>query len=183
MFLVCLRRGISSNENIRSCVRLPRHTVCHSLWFLSFLSNLFAFAMNRTLSILKPDVVLRGITGKVNAYIEDAGLKIIAMKQIHLTEAQAKAFYAVHSDRSFFDDLVEFMTSAPVVVQVLSGDDAVRRYRQLMGETDPKDALRGTIRGDFAKSIDANCVHGSDSDENAIKEIAFFFSQCEIHER
>ncbi|KYH12599.1 nucleoside-diphosphate kinase [Neorickettsia sp. 179522] len=139
--------------------------------------------MKKTLSILKPDVISRNIIGEVNARIEAAGLQIIAMKQLHLTRAQAEAFYVIHKGRPFFDDLVNFMTSAPVVVQVLSGDDAVNRYRELMGETDPKKAAKGTIRGDFADSIDVNCVHGSDSEENAEAEIAFFFSRCEIFER
>ncbi|AHX11480.1 nucleoside diphosphate kinase [Neorickettsia helminthoeca str. Oregon] len=139
--------------------------------------------MQRTLSILKPDAVSKNIIGKINSYIESAGLRIIAIKQMTLTIDQAENFYAIHKDRPFFGDLVEFMTSGPVVVQVLCGDDAVSRYRQLMGDTDPRKADRGTIRGDFAESIDANCVHGSDSLENAETEIAFFFSKCEIFER
>ncbi|MBQ4874962.1 MAG: nucleoside-diphosphate kinase [Rickettsiaceae bacterium H1] len=135
-----------------------------------------------TLSILKPDAVKRNITGKVNSYIENSSLTIVAQKRLLITQAQAQAFYYVHKDRPFFDELVKFMTSGPVIVQVLSGNNATNRYRELMGATDPKQANPGTIRGDFAESIDANCVHGSDSIENAKQEISFFFAKYEIIE-
>ena len=136
--------------------------------------------MKYTLSILKPDAVKRNIVGQINAYIERAGLFIIARKQLLLTKAQAEAFYEVHRNRAFFSDLVQFMTSGCIVSQVLCADDAVARYRDLMGATDPKQAEKGTIRGDFADNIDANCVHGSDSEENAKREIAFFFAEYEL---
>jgi nucleoside-diphosphate kinase len=134
----------------------------------------------RTLSILKPDATRRNITGKVNAVIEDAGLRIVAQKRLHLTRAQAEQFYAVHRERGFFNDLVGFMISGPVVVQVLEGEDAVARNRTAMGATDPKKAEPGTIRAQFAESIEANTVHGSDSAENAATEVAYFFAGTEI---
>lgn len=134
----------------------------------------------KTLSILKPDATRRNITGKINAKIEAAGLKIIAQKRLHLSSAQAQAFYAVHAERAFFGELCQFMTSGPVVVQVLEGKDAVTSYREIMGATNPANAAEGTIRREFAESIEANSVHGSDSAENALKEIAFFFSELEI---
>ena len=134
----------------------------------------------RTLSILKPDATRRNITGKINAKIEDAGLRIIAQKRLHLSLSQAEAFYAVHAERSFFGELCQFMISGPVVVQVLEGSDAVAKYRDIMGATNPANAREGTIRQEFAESIEANSVHGSDSAENAAKEIAFFFSEMEI---
>ncbi|MDB1135718.1 nucleoside-diphosphate kinase [Candidatus Anaplasma sp. TIGMIC] len=136
--------------------------------------------VERTLSILKPDVVVRSIVGQVISYIEAAGLRVVAQRLCKLTPEQASEFYDVHSDRPFFADLVRFMTSGPVIVQVLEGESAVSVYRKVMGATDPKAAEPGTIRGDFAESIDANCVHGSDSLENAEKEIRFFFRECEI---
>lgn len=136
--------------------------------------------MERTLSIIKPDATQRNITGKINAMIEDAGLKIVAQKRIRLTAEQAEAFYAEHKDKSFFTGLVEFMTSAPVVVQVLEGEDAISRYRAIMGTTNPAVAEEGTIRKTFALSIDKNSVHGSDSPESAKREIGFFFSAVEI---
>lgn len=136
--------------------------------------------MQRTFSILKPDATRRSITGKINAKIEDAGLKIIAQKRIHLSLPQAQAFYAVHAERAFFGELCQFMISGPVVVQVLEGEDAVAKYREVMGATNPANAAEGTIRREFAESIEANSVHGSDSLENAAKEIAFFFSELEI---
>ena len=136
----------------------------------------------KTLSILKPDAVQRNIVGKINSYIESAGLKIIASKMIWLNKKQAEGFYAVHKKAPFFSDLVNFMTSGPVILQVLSGSDAILNYRSVMGNTDPTKAEKGTIRADFAKSIDANCVHGSDSAENAEKEISFFFAKYEIFE-
>lgn len=137
-------------------------------------------AVERTLSILKPDATRRNLTGAINARIEQAGLRIVAQKRLRLTRAQAEGFYAVHRERPFFDDLCAFMTSGPVVVQVLEGEDAVARYREVMGATDPAKAAAGTIRKDFAESIEANSVHGSDSPENAAAEIAYFFAAIEI---
>ncbi len=131
--------------------------------------------MYRTLSIIKPDAVRRNVTGKINAIIEDAGLRIIAQKMVQLTQKQAEAFYAVHKDRPFFGELVEMMVSGRVVVQVLEGENAVEKYRDIMGATNPKDAKPGTIRAEHALSIGENSVHGSDSNENAAIEIAFFF--------
>ncbi|MGC8469694.1 MAG: nucleoside-diphosphate kinase [Acetobacteraceae bacterium] len=137
-------------------------------------------ATERTLSIIKPDATRRNLTGRINAALEAAGLSIIAQKRLHLTRAQAEAFYAVHRERGFFHDLVNFMISGPVVVQVLEGEGAVARNREVMGATDPAKAAEGTIRKLFAESIEANSVHGSDSAENAATEIAFFFSAIEI---
>ena len=136
----------------------------------------------QTLSIIKPDATLRNITGQVNSIIEKSGLKIIGQKRIKLTKETAGKFYDVHKDRPFFQDLVSFMTSGPVIVQVLQGDNAVSLYRKVMGATNPEEAEAGTIRKQFALSIEANSVHGSDSIENAQKEIAFFFSETEIFE-
>ena len=137
-------------------------------------------ALERTLSILKPDATRRNLTGKINAVFEDAGLRIVAQKRVHLTQGQAENFYGVHRERAFFGDLVDFMTSGPVVVQVLEGEDAVAKNREVMGATNPVDAAEGTIRRRFAESIEANSVHGSDSAENAAIEIAFFFAETEI---
>ncbi len=137
-------------------------------------------AIERTLSILKPDAVKNNITGNINSYIEQSGLKITAQKMMLLTKKQAELFYEIHKDRPFFGELVEFMTSGSVVVQVLVGENAVSKYRQIMGAPDPKQADKGTIRGDFADDISENRVHGSDSLENARKEIAFFFAECEL---
>ena len=137
-------------------------------------------AIPRTFSIIKPDATRRNITGKVNAMIEAAGLRIVAQKRLHLTKAQAEGFYAVHRERGFFGELVAFMISGPVVVQVLEGEDAVPAYRAIMGATNPANADAGTIRKELAESIEANTVHGSDSDENAGIEIAYFFAQTEI---
>lgn len=137
-------------------------------------------AIERTLSIIKPDATRRNITGRVNALIEDAGLNIIAQKRMHLTREMAEVFYAVHSERSFFNDLCDFMTSGPVVVQVLKGENAVAKYREIMGATNPANAAEGTIRKTFGESVEANSVHGSDSLENAANEISFFFSALEI---
>jgi nucleoside-diphosphate kinase len=134
----------------------------------------------RTLSIIKPDATRRNLTGAINAVIEEAGLRIVAQKRIWLSEGQAEGFYAVHKERPFFRDLVTFMTSGPVVVQVLEADNAVTRYRDVMGATNPANAAEGTIRKRFAESIEANSVHGSDSLENAEREIEFFFSDQEI---
>ena len=136
--------------------------------------------LQRTLSILKPDVTRRHLTGKVNAKIEESGLRIVAQKRLHLSKLQAQQFYAVHAERAFFNDLCDFMCAGPVVVQVLERENAVAHYREVMGATNPANAAEGTIRRDFAESIEANSVHGSDSAENALIEIAFFFSQLEI---
>ncbi|MBX3486326.1 MAG: nucleoside-diphosphate kinase [Candidatus Paracaedibacteraceae bacterium] len=136
--------------------------------------------MQKTFSIIKPDATRRNLTGKINATIEAAGLRIIAQKRVQLTQAQAEGFYAVHKERAFFNDLVSFMISGPVVVQVLEGNDAVAKYREVMGATNPENADAGTIRKEFAESIEANSVHGSDSLENAAIEIAYFFAQTEI---
>ena len=137
-------------------------------------------ALERTLSIIKPDATRRNLTGRINAMLEEAGLRIVAQKRLRLTREQAEGFYAVHRERPFFDDLCTFMTSGPVVVQVLEGENAVARNREVMGATNPADAAEGTIRKTFAESIEANSVHGSDSPENAAKEISFFFSDIEI---
>lgn len=137
-------------------------------------------ALQRTLSIIKPDATRRNITGAINALIEREGLRIIAQKRLVLTQKQAEKFYAVHAERSFFNDLCSFMCSGPVVVQVLEGINAVEQYRKVMGATNPANADEGTIRKEFAESIEANSVHGSDSKENAAIEIAFFFSDMEI---
>ena len=137
-------------------------------------------AMQRTFSIIKPDATARNITGKVNTKIEDAGLRIIAQKRVQLSKAQAGGFYAVHSERPFYSDLVSFMMSGPVVVQVLEGENAIARYREVMGATNPAEADAGTIRAEYAQSIDANTVHGSDAPETAAEDIKFFFSDAEI---
>ena len=136
--------------------------------------------IQQTLSIIKPDATKRNIIGKILSKLESSGLKIIAQKKIQLTEYQAKEFYKVHEERPFYDDLVKFMISGPVVVQVLEGDNAVVKNRDVMGATNPEDAKDGTIRKDFAESLEANSVHGSDSIENANIEISFFFSKIEI---
>jgi nucleoside-diphosphate kinase len=137
-------------------------------------------AVERTLSIIKPDATRRNLTGKINARFEEAGLRIVAQKRIRLTKEQAEKFYEVHAERSFFGELVSFMTSGPVIVQVLEGENAVAANRDIMGATNPANAAPGTIRKDFAESIEANSVHGSDSPENAASEIKFFFSKSEI---
>jgi len=137
-------------------------------------------AVTRTFSIIKPDATRRNLTGKINAMLEEAGLSIVAQKRIRMTEEQAGKFYEVHKERPFYKDLVAFMTSGPVVVQVLEGEDAVKKNRDVMGATNPAEAAEGTIRKAFAENIEANSVHGSDSDENAAIEIAFFFAQTEI---
>ena len=137
-------------------------------------------ATERTLSIIKPDATRRNLTGKINAKFEDAGLRIVAQKRIQLTQAQAGQFYAVHKDRPFFGELTEFMASGPVVVQVLEGEGAVQKNRQVMGATNPKDAAPGTVRAEFAESVGENSVHGSDAPETAAEEIAFFFSGLEL---
>jgi nucleoside-diphosphate kinase len=137
-------------------------------------------ATERTLSIIKPDATRRNLTGRINARFEEAGLRIVAQRRIRLTRAQAEAFYAVHSERSFFDDLCGFMCSGPVVVQVLEGENAIELNREIMGATNPANAAAGTIRREHGESIEANSVHGSDSPDTAAREIAFFFSEIEI---
>jgi|SRR5690554_5899469 nucleoside-diphosphate kinase len=140
-------------------------------------------AIERTLSIIKPDAVAKNVIGQIYSRFEEAGLRIVAARMMHLSRAQAEAFYAVHRERPFFNDLVDFMTSGPVMVQVLEGESAISRNRDLMGATDPKKAAPGTIRADFADSIDANAVHGSDAAETAQAEVAFFFPGMDIHSR
>ena len=136
--------------------------------------------MNRTFSIIKPDATKRNLTGSINELIEKNGLRIIAQKRIKMTNEQAEQFYDIHNDKPFFKDLVQYMTSEPVIVQVLSSDNAVKKYREVMGATNPENALDGTIRKLFALNVQENSVHGSDSDENAEKEIDFFFNEKEI---
>jgi nucleoside-diphosphate kinase len=140
-------------------------------------------AVEQTLSIIKPDAVTKNVIGKILARFEAAGLRIVAARMMHLSRAEAEGFYAVHRGRPFFAALVGFMTSGPVLVQVLEGDNAIARNRELMGATDPKKAAKGTIRADFAESIDANAVHGSDAPETARKEIAYFFPLSEVYSR
>lgn len=137
----------------------------------------------QTLSIIKPDAVKKNVLGKIIARFEDAGLRVIAVKMMHLSSQQAGRFYAVHRERPFFNDLVKFMSSAPVLIQVLEGENAIIKNRELMGATNPKEAESGSIRADFAESIDANAVHGSDSKENAVLEINYFFSEMDICSR
>ena len=140
-------------------------------------------AVERTFSIIKPDAVAKNAIGRILARFETAGLKIVAARMMHLSRAQAEGFYAVHRERPFFKDLVDFMISGPVLLQVLQGDSAILKNRELMGATDPKKAAKGTIRADFAESIDANAVHGSDAPETARTEIAFFFPEYEVFPR
>ena len=140
-------------------------------------------AFERTLSIIKPDAVAKNVIGRIYARFEAAGLRIVAAKMAHLSRGEAEAFYAVHKARPFFNDLVKFMISGPVVIQVLEGENAIAKNRDLMGATDPKKAEKGTIRADFADSIDANAVHGSDSLENAAVEIAYFFPATAVYAR
>ena len=140
-------------------------------------------ALERTLSIIKPDAVAKNVIGQIYTRFENAGLKIVAAKMAQLSQAEAEGFYAVHKERPFFADLVKFMISGPVMIQALEGEGAVLKNRDLMGATNPKDAAAGTIRADFAESIDANAVHGSDSAENAAIEIAYFFAAKNVHSR
>jgi nucleoside-diphosphate kinase len=140
-------------------------------------------AVQRTLSIIKPDAVAKNVIGQIYSRFEGSGLKIIAARMMHLSRADAEGFYAVHRSRPFFNDLVNFMISGPVIVQVLEGENAILKNRDLMGATDPKKAAKGTIRADFADSIDANAVHGSDAPETAATEIAYFFPTLNIHSR
>ena len=140
-------------------------------------------ALERTISIIKPDAVAKNVIGKIYSHFEKAGLRIIAAKMLHLSREQAEGFYAVHAERPFFKDLVDFMTSGPVMVQVLEGEDAINKHREVMGATNPKEAAPDTIRAKFAESIDENAVHGSDGPDTAKTEIAFFFQPEEICER
>jgi nucleoside-diphosphate kinase len=140
-------------------------------------------AIERTLSIIKPDAVAKNVIGSIYSRFEQAGLRIIAARMMHLSRAEAEGFYAVHRERPFFKDLVDFMISGPVMVQVLEGDSAIQKNRDLMGATDPRKAAPGTIRADFADSIDANAVHGSDAPDTARAEVAFFFPAMNIHTR
>jgi nucleoside-diphosphate kinase len=140
-------------------------------------------AVERTLSIVKPDAVSKNVIGQIYARFELAGLKIVAARMLSLSQSQAEGFYAVHRERPFFRDLVKFMVSGPIIVQVLEGEDAIAKNRELMGATDPKKAAKGTIRADFAESIDANAVHGSDGPETARTEIGYFFSASEVFSR
>jgi nucleoside-diphosphate kinase len=137
-------------------------------------------ALERTLSIIKPDATARNITGKINALFEEGGLRIVAQRRVRLTKTHAQAFYAVHAERSFYDELCEYMCSAPVVVQVLEGENAIVRNREIMGATNPANAAEGTVRKSFGLNVQENSVHGSDSPENAAKEIKFFFSDLDI---
>ncbi|NJN47134.1 MAG: nucleoside-diphosphate kinase [Candidatus Competibacteraceae bacterium] len=137
-------------------------------------------ALERTLSIIKPDAVAKNVIGKIYSRFEDNGLRIIAAKMLHLSREQAESFYAVHRERPFFKDLVDFMISGPVMVQALEGEDAIAKHREIMGATDPKKAAPGTIRADFAETVDENAVHGSDSPETAATEVAFYFSAEEL---
>ncbi len=148
--------------------------------FSIFIWSFIKMAVERTLSIVKPDAVAKNVIGQIYSRFENAGLKIIAARMMQLSRAEAEGFYAVHKDRPFFKDLVEFMISGPVMVQVLEGENAILKNRELMGATDPKKADKGTIRADFADSIDANAVHGSDAPETAAVEIAYFFPTMQI---
>ncbi|ARL85081.1 nucleoside-diphosphate kinase [Burkholderia pseudomallei] len=140
-------------------------------------------ALERTLSIIKPDAVAKNVIGQIYSRFENTGLKIVAARMAHLSRADAEKFYAVHAERPFFKDLVDFMISGPVMIQVLEGEDAILKNRDLMGATDPKKAEKGTIRADFADSIDANAVHGSDAPETARAEVAFFFPEMNVYSR
>ena len=137
-------------------------------------------AIQRTFSIIKPDATRRNLTGRITARLEDAGLRVIASKRVWMTRSQAEGFYAVHKERPFFDNLCEFMTSGPVVIQVLEGENAVSKNRKVMGATNPAEAAEGTIRKDFAENIEANSVHGSDAPETAAQEISYWFAETEI---
>ena len=137
-------------------------------------------AIQRTFSIIKPDATRRNLTGRITARLEDAGLRVIASKRVWMTRSQAEGFYAVHKERPFFDNLCEFMTSGPVVIQVLEGENAVSKNREIMGATNPAEAAEGTIRKDFAENIEANSVHGSDAPETAAQEISYWFADTEI---
>jgi nucleoside-diphosphate kinase len=140
-------------------------------------------AVERTLSIIKPDAVAKNVLGEIYSRFEKAGLKVVAARMVHLSRSDAEGFYAVHRGRPFFDDLVRFMSSGPVMIQVLEGENAIQKNRDLMGATDPRKAAAGTIRADFAQSIDANAVHGSDAPETARDEVAYFFAQHQVYSR
>jgi nucleoside-diphosphate kinase len=155
----------------------------YSTLFLSTFLETFLMAIERTLSIIKPDAVAKNVIGQIYSRFEGAGLKIIASRMAHLSRGEAEAFYAVHKARPFFKDLVDFMVSGPVMIQVLEGENAILKNRDLMGATDPKKADKGTIRADFADSIDANAVHGSDGPDTAAQEIAFFFAGMNVFNR
>ena len=137
-------------------------------------------AVERTLSMIKPDAVSKNVIGKIYSRFEDAGLQIVAARMVHLSQAEARAFYAVHAERPFYDSLVKFMTSGPIMVQVLEGENAITKNREIMGATNPAEAADGTIRKDFAESVEANAVHGSDAPETAAQEIAFYFRELEL---
>jgi nucleoside-diphosphate kinase len=182
----------SSRTFVRSLFDLQAkilNYVCRGTWFpqylffVYFLPNLLEFlmAIERTLSIIKPDAVAKNVIGQIYSRFEGAGLKVVAARMMHLSQGEAEAFYAVHAARPFFKDLVSFMISGPVMVTALQGENAMQVNRDLMGATDPKKADKGTIRADFADSIDANAVHGSDSTENAAAEIAFFFPAMSVY--
>lgn len=156
---------------------------CSNLYSNSFYLRELKMAIERTLSIIKPDAVAKNVIGKIYSRFETNGLKIVAAQMRHLSKAEAEGFYAVHKERPFFGALVEFMTSGPVMIQVLEGENAILKNRELMGATDPKKAEAGTIRADFAESIDANAVHGSDAPETAAVEIAYFFPTLAVHSR
>ena len=140
-------------------------------------------AVERTLSMIKPDAVSKNVIGKIYSRFEDAGLQIVAARMVHLSQAEARAFYAVHAERPFYDSLVEFMTSGPIMVQVLEGENAITKNREIMGATNPAEAADGTIRKDFAESVEANAVHGSDAPETAAQEIAFYFRELDLSPR
>jgi nucleoside-diphosphate kinase len=162
-----------SANHIKPIFQFLNHT------FLEFLQ----MAIERTFSIIKPDAVAKNVIGQIYSRFEGAGLKVIAARMVHLSRAEAEGFYAVHKERPFFADLVKFMISGPIMAQVLEGDDAIAKNRALMGATDPKKAEKGTIRADFADSIDANAVHGSDAAETAAVEIAYFFPSLNVYSR
>jgi nucleoside-diphosphate kinase len=170
-------RHMPASEGTSACP-LPYAAVIRPA--LSLFLEIF-MAVERTLSIIKPDATRRNLTGKIVAKFEDAGLSVVASRRIRLSNAQAEAFYGVHRERPFFRSLVDFMTSGPVVVQVLEGDNAIAKNREVMGATNPANAAAGTIRKEFAESIEANSVHGSDAAETAANEIRFFFSDLDIH--
>jgi nucleoside-diphosphate kinase len=162
--------------------KISSYPVFLTLYFdLIFLELLMA--IERTLSIIKPDAVAKNVIGKIYSRFEDSGLRVIAARMVHLSRQDAEGFYAVHRERPFFADLVKFMISGPVMVQVLEGDNAIQKNRDLMGATDPKKAEKGTIRADFADSIDANAVHGSDGTHTAVAEIAYFFPTLNVYSR
>src|SRR5262249_20482497 len=167
----------------RACRALPRLRTTGSNYEFSLFTKGHRMALERTFSIVKPDGVSRNLIGEIYSRFETAGLSVIAARMVHLSQAEAEGFYAVHRERPFFKDLVKFMTSGPVVVQVLQGENAIARNREIMGATDPKKAAPGTIRADLALSIDQNTVHGSDAPETAAVEIGYFFRTTELHPR